>query len=98
GSFNKVFSIQFSNGFRVAAHIPQPRIFSSGHIESTVAMMTLAQSYRNIPTPKVFAWNLDNYNPVGAPYMLLEWVEGVKPWQQWHDLSSSNRIALLDEL
>ncbi|KAF8986057.1 hypothetical protein BDQ17DRAFT_1335694 [Cyathus striatus] len=30
--------------------------------------------------------------------MLLEWVEGVEQWQQWHDLSSSDCIALLDEL
>ncbi|KAF8987506.1 hypothetical protein BDQ17DRAFT_1374981, partial [Cyathus striatus] len=50
------------------------------------------------PAPEVYAWNPDNNNPVGAPYMLLEWVEGIEPWQQWHDLSSSDRIALLDEL
>ncbi|KAF8964672.1 hypothetical protein BDZ97DRAFT_1660020 [Flammula alnicola] len=98
GSFNKVFSIKFPDGFRVAARVPRPGRRDPGHIDSTVAMMTMARCYSGIPVPEVYAWNPDDDNAVGAPYMLLEWVEGIEPWNQWYDLSPTDRTEFLDEL
>ena len=98
GAFNEIFILQFSDYFKIAARIPRPDARAPRRIEATVAMMTMARCYRGIPVPEVYAWHSDSDNPVGAPYMLLEWMEGVGPWEQWDDLSPKDRRGLLDEL
>ncbi|PPQ69885.1 hypothetical protein CVT25_005590 [Psilocybe cyanescens] len=98
GSFNVLFIMQFPDGFKVVARIPRQEGRAQGRVEFTVAMMTMARYYQDIPVPEVYAWHPTNDNAVGAPYMLIEWVEGIEPWTQWYNLSGDDRSVLLDEL
>jgi hypothetical protein len=99
GSYNQVFRLQFPepSGFSIAARIPKQTAREDGRIESTVATMSLARFVRHIPVPEVYAWHPDTNNPVGAPYMLLEWVEGIEPQERWYDLPLKARVEMLNE-
>lgn len=99
GGFNEVFALRFPDtGFKIVARFPRKTQHASGRMESVVAVMTMARCHASIPAPEVYAWQSDENNLVGAPYMLLEWVEGVEPWEQWYNLSAKDRTAFLDEL
>ena len=61
--------------------------------------MSFARWVRNIATPKIFAWNASNDNPVGVPDILQEYIDNVvEPWQVWGKISDSTRSSILDEL
>lgn len=98
GGCNSIFSIRFPDGFRVAARIPKRRALGSARIASTVAMMTMARFYRGIPVPEVYAWHPEVDNPVGAPYILMEWVGGIEPWRKWFTLPHKERTQLMEDL
>lgn len=97
GAFNQVFCFEFPDGFRVAARIPKQHARSAS-VEAIVAIMTMARCMRNIPAPQVYAWNPDANNPVGAPYILVEWVEGLKSWEKWENLPPKDLSMMLSKL
>lgn len=99
GFFHVVLSLQFPDGFEVAARLPKlSTVFDSMHIESTVAMMTLARYHLDSPVPEVYAWHPTKENPVGAPYILMAWADGDSPLQKWVNSKRNGRTQLLDEL
>jgi hypothetical protein len=98
GGWNKLFCLTFPDGAKVVARIPNIGSRFADKIHSTVAMMMMARYHLQIPVPDIFAWHPSNDNPVGAPYILLEWVDGIEPWQRWYTLSPEDRSSLLDEL
>jgi hypothetical protein len=100
GGFNSLLRIEFSQYDRkLLARIPLNGSRNKSQIESSVATMTFARYVRNIPTPRIFAWNSSNDNPVGVPYVLQEYIDNVvEPWQVWDKSSESTRFRILDEL
>ena len=98
GGFNTLLRIDFPNdGRKLLARIPLNRTVS--RIESSVATMSFARWVRNIPTPAIFAWNASSDNPVGAPYILQEYIDDVvEPWQVGGDPSESTQRRIIDEL
>jgi hypothetical protein len=100
GGFNALLRIEFpQHGRKLLARIPLKGSRSVSRIESSVATMSFARWVRNIPAPKIFAWNASNDNPVGVPYILQEYIDNVvEPWQVWDKVSDSTRSRILDEL
>ncbi|KAJ3509207.1 hypothetical protein NLJ89_g5341 [Agrocybe chaxingu] len=104
GSFNSVFCITFpastadGSRFRVAARIPKKIARAPGRIESIVAMTSIAHYIKGIPAPEVYAWYPESDNPVGAPYMLMEWVDGIEPWEQWHRYTKAEKTWFMEQL
>jgi hypothetical protein len=100
GSFNRLLRIEFpQHGRKLLARIPLKDSGSVSRIEASVATMSFARWVRNIPAPKIHAWNASNDNPVGVPYVLQEYIENaVEPWQVWGKASDSTRSGILEEL
>ncbi|KAH9946756.1 hypothetical protein B0H21DRAFT_790980 [Amylocystis lapponica] len=100
GSWNTVYLISFDDGTEVVARIPHlhGRTPSShplsSKISSIVATMTFARFCCGIPCPRVLAWNSSESNPVGAPYIFMEKVEGRVPWE----VHRTRRLEILAEL
>lgn len=46
-------------------------------------MIVLVRTHTTMPVPKVFAWNADAANPVGAEYIVIERVPGVQVFKKW---------------
>jgi hypothetical protein len=100
GGFNTLFRIAFpKDGRKILARIPLKCFRTVSRIESSVATMSFARWVRNIPTPRVFAWNASHDNPVGVPYILQEYMDDVvEPWQVLRNSSDSMGRRILDEL
>ena len=100
GGFNSLVRIEFpQHGRKLLARIPLKGPRSAFHIESSAATMSFARWVRKIPTPKIFAWNASNDNPVGVPYVLQEYIDNVvEPWEVWGKVSDRSRSGILDEL
>jgi len=81
GSYNIVYKVVFSDGTCIAASISRAseESFNVAAKESELASMQFVResgSYPTIPVPYVHAWDLTFANPVGAPYVLMESIEG----------------------
>ncbi|KAI9058250.1 hypothetical protein FKP32DRAFT_1597338 [Trametes sanguinea] len=92
GAFNRVFLLKFDNGAQAAVRIPFPNVGNVGRsVASEVATMCYVRERlrdhrraRDIPfPPQVFAWNAWYDNPVGTPYIVLEYSEGVQLRERW---------------
>ena len=74
GGFNALLRIEFpQDGRKLLARIPFRTFPAVSRIESSVATMSFSMFVRNIPTPRIFAWNASNDNPVGAPFSKSTW-------------------------
>ena len=98
GAWNQLFLIEFPDGDKVVARIPKIRGRSTHKIQSVVATMTMARYHLGLPVPEIFAWHPSNDNPVGAPYILLEFVDGTEPWRVWWRIPFEAQSRILDEL
>ena len=88
GSFNVVFVITFSDNVKWIARFPGYGVSSFGELEarrllSDIQTKKLVRSSTSIPVPEVFAWELNQDNPVGAPYHLEAFVEGRPLAERW---------------
>ena len=87
GGFNTLLRIGFpTDGRKLLARISLKDIRTVSRIECSVATMSFARYVRNmmIPTPSicVSSWNANSDNPVGAQYILQEYIDDVvEPWQ-----------------
>lgn len=95
GSFNTAFLMKFPNGRRLVARVPFEDVCSPGLIASQVATMAYAANVLNIPTPAVYAWNDEADNHVRAPYMIMEFIEGVRLDVLWRDENMSRALKLV---
>ncbi|KAL9103637.1 MAG: hypothetical protein Q9163_001332 [Psora crenata] len=89
------------DGYEVIARIPMP-IAGPAHYmtASEVATMDFLRTQLNIPVPKVFGWasRVDQENPVGAEYMIIEKAQGESLSSLWPSLSKGELAAVIREI
>lgn len=89
GGFNRVFTIQFQDGFEMIAkiqyHLVEPKYFATA---SEAATLTFLRS-EGIPVPEVYGYCASADNPVGAEYILMEKAAGDCLVSKWEDLNDS---------
>lgn len=80
GLNNIVRLLEFSNKTRWAARIHIRRdtpLVSSTRLESEIATMQFIKENCDIPVPRVFAYQVDENNPVKAAFILMELLPGI---------------------
>ncbi|KAJ7174465.1 kinase-like domain-containing protein [Mycena filopes] len=90
GGYNAVYLLPFNDGTDILARLRIPgggqaengRGMTAEHLSarfsSEVATLRFLKAHApSIPVPDVYAWDGDDANPVGAPYMLMERISGV---------------------
>lgn len=85
------------NGTEVIAKIPNPNAGMPYYTAaSEVATMDFARSVLQTPVPQVYAWNarVDNDNPVGAEYIIMEKISGVPLSRVWWDLQPNMKLKI----
>lgn len=99
GGFNRLFILEFPiAGKKLLARVSLKNARTPCRIEQAVATMSFARHVRGIPTPQVYAWNASSDNPVGAPYIIQEWVEDVvEPWEVFKRSTHKQRAIILDD-
>lgn len=50
------------------------------------------RSRTSIPIPKVLEWNSDPSNPVGAEYIIMEFIQGVRLSERWDSMDTLQRL------
>ncbi|KAF5351353.1 hypothetical protein D9758_008040 [Tetrapyrgos nigripes] len=106
GAFNQVYVVTLpapfssctSQDLQILARLPKlgRNCIPPSKIDSVVATMTFARQCRGLPVPRIFAWNAHydiNHNPVGSPYILMEFVSGVSLEDYWTRLCSQPRSS-----
>lgn len=89
------FDLQIRNTFAISS-------------DSTCLRSLMLNMYHKLTPPmlevdksqpqRVFAWNSSELNPVGAPYILMENVEGILPSLIWSRASESQKLQILDHI
>lgn len=72
GGYHKVYDISKDDGTSVGVVRVAAPAFPRDKLESEVATLKYLAAHTNIPVRKVFAWDSDAANPVGAEYMIME--------------------------
>ncbi|KAF6752717.1 hypothetical protein DFP72DRAFT_1171569 [Ephemerocybe angulata] len=81
GEYNYVYRLEFNDGTVLAASVSSDseEVYSPKAKESELATMRFVREsglYPDISVPQVYAWNTTFTNPVGAPYVLMEFIKG----------------------
>lgn len=80
GLYNIVRPLEFPDKTRWAARVHIGRgnspLVNSTKLESEIATMQFIKEYSDLPVPRVFAYEVDEDNPVGAAFILMEFLPG----------------------
>ncbi|KAJ5788891.1 phosphotransferase enzyme family protein [Penicillium psychrosexuale] len=89
GGFNRVFLLTASNGQQVIARIPTS-IAGPPHYTtaSEVATINFLRNVLGLPVPKILAYSTSASNPVGAEYIIMEYVQGESLATRWLSLTT----------
>ena len=83
GSFNLLYTVEFADGCKRLVRIPSPDkdgLFtpnSSRALCSEAFTMTFLRRNTTIPIPEIFDFDETTENEIGAPYLFMEYVEGL---------------------
>lgn len=80
GLNNIVRPLEFSDKTRWAARVHirrgKPPLINSTKLETEIATMQFIKEYSSLQVPRVFAYEVDENNPVGAAFILMELLPG----------------------
>jgi Ser/Thr protein kinase RdoA (MazF antagonist) len=73
GGFHKVYDISADDGrcIQAVVRVAAPA-FPRDKMDSEVATLKYIAKHTSLPVPKVYTWNTNATNPVGAEYMIME--------------------------
>ncbi|KAK5014146.1 hypothetical protein LTR16_000966 [Cryomyces antarcticus] len=81
------------NGGKIVARLPSriagPRKLTTN---SEVATMTYLKTFTSIPVPKILDWSDDDSNPIGAEYIIMENVAGVRLHERWTSMNTPEHM------
>ncbi|KAF9105807.1 Phosphotransferase enzyme [Mortierella sp. AM989] len=90
GTFNKVYLLTMDDGFECIGRVAFPN-FRYYKTESEVATMEFLAAETSIRVPKVYAWDSNPSNPVGAEYIIMEKIPGVSLGSIWVNLTLDDK-------
>lgn len=96
GGFSKALLMRKEDGSELVAKIPFPIAGPPKYLTSSeVAVLQFLRTHTKFPVPKVFAWNSDASNPVGAEYIIMEKASGVQLFHKWSNMNDFQRFKLV---
>ncbi|KAG1847194.1 hypothetical protein DFJ58DRAFT_798363 [Suillus subalutaceus] len=99
GGYHKVYDILRLDGtpFEAVVRVASPA-FPKDKLESEVATCKMLAAFTNIPVPRIYAWNSDASNPVGAEYMILDKIKGTPASNNWGNLSEEVKKTVVSQV
>ncbi|CAG8850878.1 25961_t:CDS:2, partial [Gigaspora margarita] len=86
GGFHKVYILKMEDGKEYIGRLAIP-VYPQWKTESEVAIMEYIRLNTHIPVPKVYYWNSSVNNPVGAEYILMDYLPGIHLCDIWSNLN-----------
>lgn len=98
GSFHVLFPLKFDDRVKWILKVPAngtPKFFdkvSARALRSEAMTISLVQRDTTIPLPQVFEFNDTLDNPLGCPFILMEFISGKPLSEFWHRDTSGTRL------
>lgn len=97
GSFHKIYLLNMDDGSECIARVACP-VFRHLKMKSEVATMKYVAEHTSILLPKIYTWDADPENVVGAEYMLIEKIPGVSLSKVWDDMLIEQKEQVLRQI
>src|SRR5579859_2450454 len=100
GAFNLLYTVEFGDGARWLVRIPCPgengrfTATSSRSIRSEAYTMAYLRRNTSIPIPEIHGFDETTSNEVGAPYIMMEFVNGFSVDELWFDETGPTPLPL----
>jgi hypothetical protein len=91
GSFNILYTVEFADGVKWLVRIPNPggngrfTLSNVRCLRSEVYTMAFLRCNTSIPIPETYDFDETIDNEIGAPYVVMEFVEGLSVDELWFD-------------
>ena len=98
GGFNRTFVVALRGGRRVIARVPYP-ITAPNYfaVASEVATIEHMRSC-GIPAPEIYGYSANSDNAAGTPYILMEFIQGLKLSEVWASLGDEEVISVVRQI
>ncbi|KAF2493896.1 hypothetical protein BU16DRAFT_619104 [Lophium mytilinum] len=90
GSYNTVYIVQFIHGYKLAIKVPSAghasrwRKEDASNLRSEALTMQYIRKNTKVPVPDVYRYSTVLENEIGAPYIVMDAMEGVSAHQIWY--------------
>lgn len=98
GSYHKVYLLTMDDGSEYIARVAFPT-FRRLKMESEVATLQYVAEHTSISVPKIYAWDADPENIVGAEYMITDRAPGISlSTKTWKDMPMEQKEHFLHQV
>ncbi|KAG5650543.1 hypothetical protein H0H81_011872 [Sphagnurus paluster] len=98
GAYNLAYPITLPDGRKWLARIPFPEYFDQPSMESAMCTLRLICEKTTIPIPTIHAYDTSSENALGAPYILMDFAEGVSLDSVWLDIDDDARRRIFEQI
>ncbi|OZJ03858.1 hypothetical protein BZG36_03676 [Bifiguratus adelaidae] len=96
GGFHKIYNLLMMDGSEYIARIALPS-YERYKTESEVATMKYIEQHTTIPVPKIIHYDSTSHNSVGAEYIIMSKVQGVRLCDVWNKMSTAQQKDVLSQ-
>ncbi|RMY73866.1 hypothetical protein D0863_03574 [Hortaea werneckii] len=98
GTYHEIRLLGFDDGWTCIGRFTRDLQESVTIAESEIATREHVRKHTTIPVPETYYINLDPTNAVGAPFVLMEHIEGHTLADMWPALKTDYRLAVLSDI
>ncbi|KAI6821092.1 hypothetical protein KC340_g13006 [Hortaea werneckii] len=98
GTYHEIRLLEFDDGWTCIGRFTRDLQESVTIAESEIATREHVRKHTTIPVPETYYINLDPTNAVGAPFVLMEHIEGHTLADMWPALKTDYRLAVLSDI
>ncbi|KAI7159498.1 hypothetical protein KC349_g4160 [Hortaea werneckii] len=98
GTYHEIRLPEFDDGWTCIGRFTRDLQESVTIAESEIATREYVRRHTSIPVPETYYINLDPTNAVGAPFVLMEHIEGHTLADMWPALKTDHRLAVLSDI
>lgn len=97
GTFHEILLLGFDDGWSCIGRFCRD-FMHLGYMESEVATMELVRKETDIPVPRVYFANFNENHVVGAPFLLMERMEGENLSGIWDQLGIEEKKEIVEQV
>lgn len=94
GTFHEIRELRFEDGWSCIARFTreEERLEKT---ESELATIEYVRKHTSIPVPEIFLVNYNENHVVGAPFVFMEKIRGMKMFDVWDGLSTEHKLSII---
>lgn len=98
GSYHEIRVLHFDDGWTCSGRFTRDKQEDIAVTESELATREHVLKHTSIPVPQTYYVNLDPTHPVGAPFVLMEHMQGHGLYKLWKALETDFRLDVLSQI